>query len=225
MFYLHIGNFYHVKSFHSFAPLMDTRQRIEDQAREMFMRYGIRSISMDDIAGEVGMSKKTIYACFADKDELVEAVIGRHIRESEEKIIGLIRQSTNAVEEILLTMRLFECQFRNLNPIVLHDLRKFHPGAYRLVEGHKGKFVLQTMRANMERGKREGVFRVDMDIDILSKFQLESMMLVFDTQLFPSDRFNLADVSQEIHRHYLLGMCTSYGQTMILNYPLNKELP
>jgi TetR/AcrR family transcriptional regulator, cholesterol catabolism regulator len=201
---------------------MDTSQRIEDQARELFMRYGIRSVSMDDIAGAVGMSKKTIYASFADKDALVEAVIGRHLTESEEKVCELIQASNNAVEEILLTMRLFESQFRNLNPIVLHDLRKYHPSAYRLIELHKRKFVLETMRTNMQRGIREGVFRADMDVEIMARFQLESMMLAFDIQLFPSDQFNLADVSQEIHRHYLFGMCTPYGQTMVLNHQMNK---
>jgi AcrR family transcriptional regulator len=204
---------------------MYTRQRIEDQARELFMRFGIRSVSMDDIAGAVGMSKKTIYASFADKDALVEAVIGRHLSESEQKISELIRESANAVEEILMTMRLFETQFRNLNPIVLHDLRKFHPAAYRLIEEHKRKFVLQTMRANMERGIREGLFRNDMDVEIMARFQLESMMLAFDTQLFPTDHFNLGDVSREIHRYYLFGMCTPYGQTMVLNHQMNKDLP
>ena len=203
---------------------MDTRQRIEDQARELFMRFGIRSVSMDDIAGAVGMSKKTIYASFADKDALVEAVIGRHISESEQKISELILESANAVDEILLTMRLFESQFRNLNPIVLHDLRKFYPSAYRLIEAHKRKFVLQTMRVNMERGIREGLFRPDMDVEIMARFQLESMMLAFDTQLFPTDHFNLADVSREIHRHYLFGMCTPYGQTIVLNHHMNKDL-
>ena len=201
---------------------MDTRQRIVDQSSEMFMRFGIRSVSMDDIAGAVGMSKKTIYASFVDKDALVDEVIGRHISESEQKISELIVESANAVDEILLTMRLFECQFRNLNPIVLHDLRKFHPTAYRLIEEHKRKFVLETMRANMERGIREGLFRTDMDVEIMSRFQLESMMLAFDTQLFPTDLFNLADVSRESHRHYLFGMGTPYGQTMVLNHQMNK---
>ncbi len=203
---------------------MDTRKRIEDMARDLFMRFGIRSISMDDIAGAVGMSKKTIYTSFADKDALVEAVIGRHLGESEQKISELVRESTNAVEEILMTMRLFETEFRNLNPIVLHDLRKFHPEAYRLIEEHKRKFVLQTMRSNMQRGIREGVFRADMNVEIMSRFQLESMMLAFDTLLFPSDHFNLADVSREIHRHYLFGMCTPYGQTMVLNHQMHKDL-
>jgi AcrR family transcriptional regulator len=202
---------------------MESKKRIEDQARELFMRFGIRSVSMDDIAGAVGMSKKTIYASFADKDALVEAVIGRHISESEQKITELIRESINAVDEILMTVRLFESQFRNLNPIVLHDLRKFHPSAYRLIEQHKQLFVLQTMQANMFRGIREGLFRADMHVDVMSRFQLESMMLAFDTQLFPTDQFNLADVSQEIQKHYLFGMCTPYGQTMVLNHPMTKD--
>jgi AcrR family transcriptional regulator len=203
---------------------MENKKRIEDQARELFMRFGIRSISMDDIAGAVGMSKKTIYASFADKDALVEAVISRHLSESEELIRRLVSESANAVDEILMTMRLFESQFRNLNPIVLHDLRKFHPGAYRLIESHKRQFALQTMQVNMERGIREGVFRADMNVEIMSRFQLESMMLAFDTQLFPTERFNLGDVSLEIHRHYLFGMCTPYGQTMVLNHQMNKDL-
>jgi len=194
---------------------METRQRISAKAKEMFMRYGIRTVSMDDIAGSLGISKKTIYASFEDKDALVDSVIAEHLRESEVMIGEMNQRSEDAVQEIVLTMRMVEVQFRNLNPIVLHDLRKFHPGAYARLEAHKEDFLLGVIRGNMERGKSEGLYRRELDVEVMSRFRLESMMVLFDVDLFPPDRFSLVRASQEVLEHFLYGLATPLGRELI----------
>ena len=85
VFFLY-GNFGYIKSFHSFANSylnMEIKDRIQEKATELFMRFGIRSVSMDDIATQLGMSKKTIYQFFADKDELVDAVMAANIQKTQ----------------------------------------------------------------------------------------------------------------------------------------------
>src|SRR5437870_1900370 len=97
------GNFGNKKSFHSFAPIMtdiDTGERIKQKAHELFMQYGLRSVSMDDIANQLGMSKKTIYQFYGDKDELVEAVITCIIVRNESNCEFDRRESKNAIHEI-----------------------------------------------------------------------------------------------------------------------------
>jgi len=194
---------------------METRQRISAKAKEMFMRYGIRTVSMDDIAGGLGISKKTIYGSFEDKDALVDSIIAEHLREAETLVGEIHLRSEDAVQEIVLTMRMVEVQFRHLNPIVLHDLRKFHPTAYARLEVHKEEFLLGVIRGNMERGKAEGLYRPELDVEVMSRFRLESMMVLFDVDLFPPDRFSLVRASQEVLEHFLYGLATPLGRDLI----------
>ena len=202
---------------------METRFRIQEKARDMFMRRGIRSVSMDEIAAELGMSKKTIYQFFADKDELIESVIRDFISQAEEQALACSRSAANAVEEIFLTMRMVEQQFRHLNPIVMHDLQTFHLKACGLINEHKDKFVLQLIRGNIERGKREGLYRTEADTEVMSRFRLESMTVLFNMDLFPPSRFNLADVSLEVLEHFLYGLSTPEGRELIRTYKSTIE--
>jgi len=179
------------------------------------MRYGIRTVSMDDIAGGLGISKKTIYGSFEDKDALVDSIIAEHLREAETLVGEIHLRSEDAVQEIVLTMRMVEVQFRHLNPIVLHDLRKFHPTAYARLEVHKEEFLLGVIRGNMERGKAEGLYRPELDVEVMSRFRLESMMVLFDVDLFPPDRFSLVRASQEVLEHFLYGLATPLGRDLI----------
>ena len=96
---------------------METKQRIQSRARELFLKYGIRSISMDDIATQLGVSKKTIYQYFTDKDGLVDAIIEEEINHMQQECLDCIQRSKNAIDEIFLTLRLAIEQFRNMNQI------------------------------------------------------------------------------------------------------------
>lgn len=197
---------------------MEIKQRIREKATELFFRYGIRSISMDDIATQLGMSKKTIYQSFADKDELVEDVVDAEISKMQEECLLTQGQSTNAVEEIFLTMEMVQEQFRNLNPVLIYDMQKFHIRSYQRFMDHKNRFLLEIIRANLTKGIREGLYRPDLEVDVLSKFRLESMMIPFNMDLFPPSKYNLADVTQVIMEHFLFGVATEEGFRLILKY-------
>ncbi|MEK7225127.1 MAG: helix-turn-helix domain-containing protein, partial [Bacteroidota bacterium] len=103
---------------------MEPKVRIQAKADELFMRYGIRSVSMDDIAAQLGVSKKTLYQFFADKDELVDAVVDKELKKGQHDCLECRRSSKDAVDEIFITMEQIAEQFRNMNPMVLYDLEK-----------------------------------------------------------------------------------------------------
>jgi AcrR family transcriptional regulator len=197
---------------------MDNRERIQLKATELFMRYGIRSISMDDIATQLGMSKKTIYQFFSDKDDLVDAIMDADIQDTQGRCDNCLKASRDAVEEIVLTMEMILEQFRKTNPIVVHDLMKFHPRAFLKLTAHKNQYLLDIIRDNLVRGIEEGVYRAEINVDILSRFRLESMMLAFNLDLFPPEKYNLADVTLQIIEHYLFGLATPEGYALILKY-------
>jgi AcrR family transcriptional regulator len=202
---------------------MDIKDRIQEKARDLFMRLGIRSVSMDDIATQLGMSKKTIYQFFADKDELVEAVMVANIKQTQQDCEKCLVSSANAIEEIFLTMEMIQEQFRNMNPMILYDLQKFHFGAFQKLAAHKNEFLLSIIRNNIEKGISEGLYRKDIDVDILSKFRLESMMMAFNLDLFPPAKYSLAEVTHVIIEHFLFGLATIEGHELILKYQKERS--
>jgi TetR/AcrR family transcriptional regulator, cholesterol catabolism regulator len=197
---------------------MDNKERIQAKADELFMRYGIRSISMDDIAAHLAMSKKTLYQFFADKDELVDAVVDKELKKGQLDCIQCGEQSHDAVDEIFITMEQIAEQFRNMNPMVLYDLEKFHIASFQKFLKHKNEFLLEVIRKNIERGIQEELFRSEINVDMMSKFRLESMMIAFNMTVFPPRKYNLVEVTQEIIEHYLYGLATMKGHKLILKY-------
>jgi AcrR family transcriptional regulator len=202
---------------------MEIRDRIKQKAEELYMKYGIRSVSMDDIAAQLGMSKKTIYQYFADKDELVDAVVEEEINHMQDDCMQCTRKAQNAIDEIFITLDAVMDQFSNMNPMLLHDMEKFHHKAYQRFRKHKIEFLLKIIHSNLERGIREGLFRPELNLEVISKFRLESMMIAFDVNLFPASRYTLAGVTKEIIEHYLYGVASLKGHKLILQYMTERK--
>lgn len=196
----------------------DNKARIKLQATDLFMRYGIRSVSMDDIANNLGMSKKTIYQYYADKDELVDAVIEEEITHNENCCQADVSGSENAVHELFLAMDMVLEMFRSMNPSVLYDMEKYHPRAYQKFLKHKNDYLYNVIRENLVRGIREDLYRDDINIDIISRFRVEIVMLPFNPTFQAKVKHNLAEIEQEIILHYLFGLVNMKGYKLILKY-------
>lgn len=202
---------------------MEQKDRIQAKADELFMRYGIRSVSMDDIAAHLAISKKTLYQFFSDKNELVDAVVDKELKNGQQDCVECRCNSKDAVDEIFITMEQIAEQFRNMNPMVIFDLEKFHPVSFQKFLKHKNEFLLEVIRKNLERGIQEELFRPEINVDVLSKFSLESMMIAFNMIVFPPRKYNLLEVTQEIIEHYLYGLATLKGHKLILKYKQEKK--
>jgi AcrR family transcriptional regulator len=202
---------------------MDPKERILIKAEEMFMQYGIRSVSMDDIANNLGMSKKTLYQYYADKDELVNAVVDSHISMIQTDCMSCRQDAKDAIHEIFITMERIMEQFSNMNPMVLYDLEKFHFRAYQRFRDHKDKFLAQIIRQNIEWGIKDELYRADVSIDIMSKFRIESMMIPFNVSVFPPGKYNLAVLSEKIIEHFAYGLATIKGHKLIQKYNEQRQ--
>lgn len=202
---------------------MEPKNRIIQQARDLFLRLGIRSVSMDDIAGQMGMSKKTLYQHFADKDELVHMVVEFETTRVQVDCQKCSTTAENAVEEIFKTMEMVLQHFRDMNPMVLFDLHKFHINAFGKFMEHKNNFLLEIISNNLKRGVEEGFFRQDINIDILAKFRLESMMLAFNMEAFPPAKYNVAEVTVTMIENFLYGLATEAGFKRIEQYKSKKK--
>jgi AcrR family transcriptional regulator len=200
-----------------------TRERIREQAKQLFMRYGVRSVSMDEIAVGLGMSKKTIYQYFTDKNELVDAIIVQDLQDMKQESTDCQLKSENAVEEIYLAMVLMLEHLRTMNPNLLYDLHKFHFESYKRFLEHKNTYMRDLILRNLQRGVKEGLFRPDINVEVLSTYRVETMMMVFDPDIFPSPKNNMTDVARVISEHFLFGIVTHAGYELILKYQQERN--
>lgn len=194
------------------------KERIQQKADELFARYGIRSITMDEIASQLGMSKKTIYQYFSDKDELVDAVIANVMEYSKACCERDRAESENAIDEVFRAMDMMNDIFRNMNPGMMFDLERYHPRTYKRFLEHKNKYLYQTIILNLERGINEELYRPEIRIDVIAKFRLEAIMIVFNHELFKDTKANLAELQHEILEHFLYGSASLKGYKLITKY-------
>jgi AcrR family transcriptional regulator len=197
---------------------MEMKERILLKARELFQQYGVKSITMDEIASQLGVSKKTIYQFFSDKDELVLVVFSDFIDKIEAECSSLKNQFPNAILEVVNLMHYVLDLFSRINPVMLYDLKKFHPKAYQVFLNYKNEFLYNSIVANLKRGIEEGVYRKNLNVDILAKFRIESIELAFDQQLFPAGKYNLVEVQKVFIESYLFGISSLEGHKMISDY-------
>jgi TetR/AcrR family transcriptional regulator, cholesterol catabolism regulator len=197
---------------------MEPKERILEKADELFNRYGIRSVSMDDIAAQLGMSKKTLYQYYADKDELVTGVFSAIMENNKNGCTESRKIAENALHEVFLSFDRVQEMFANMNPAVLFDMEKYHPGCFKKFKEFQNGFMYQMIKSNIERGVVEGLYREDIDIDILTRYRIHSIMMSFNPEMFPNNRTHLLHIEQQLLEVFLNGIATPKGQKLIQKY-------
>ncbi len=197
---------------------MEVQQRILLKSIDLFNRYGFRAITMDEIATQCGISKKTIYQFYPDKNSLVSNCIKNHIQDNETLCQKYSKESKNAIEEIFMTMEMLKEMFETMNPGVIWELERYHPASYKLFEEHKNKFIYDTIKENINKGIKQELYRSDIKIEIMVRMRLETMMLGFNPDVFPKNKFNLLDIEVELLEHFLRGIANSKGNKLIDKY-------
>ncbi|SFE28257.1 transcriptional regulator, TetR family [Chitinophaga sp. CF118] len=197
---------------------MEIQERILDTSFGLFRQFGTRSITMDDIAQKMGVSKKTLYAHFADKDELVMNAISRYLKEMERESVENQQKAGDAIEELFLVMQMLDECFRYMNPIVLFDLQRFHPQAFQVFQDYKNGGLQLIIRQNLERGVKEGLYRPELDLDIMTQYRLATTMLCFQPDAFPVAKYEMSKVQRILLEHYLYGLVSEEGYKRIGQY-------
>jgi AcrR family transcriptional regulator len=197
---------------------MESRERILGKAHELFNRFGFRRVTMDEIAAKTGMSKKTIYQIFATKDEIVDAVVEALLEKSVILCEAGLENADNALQEILATIDMVKELMDEMNPVVLEDLEKFYPAVFAKFFRHKYDYIFKKVKKNLERGISEGLYREELNVDVITKFRIETMFIPFNPGIFPYGKYNLAQVEIEILELFLYGVTTSQGQRLLKKY-------
>ena len=203
----------------------DIKDRIIAGAEELFMKYGVRSVSMDDVARHLSMSKKTLYHYFADKDEIVTMVASFHMERHQQQYEGFHTSAKNAIDELVKISSCLKKEMQKMNPSLLFDLQKYHAKAWTAWLSHKRNYIGNSIVRNLEQGIAEGYFRPEINKDILATARLELIQLTFDENIFPSSKYNLAEVHAQIFDHFVYGLLTEKGRKVYEKYKLQANNP
>jgi TetR/AcrR family transcriptional regulator, cholesterol catabolism regulator len=201
---------------------METKNRILVKSHEQFNRFGIRSVSMDDIAAALGMSKKTLYQHFSDKEELVCACFSQVMEHNQHQCLSDQQRAENPIHELFLAFDMTQEMFANMNPVVIYEMEKYHPSAYKKFQEFKYGFLYKVISNNLERGIREELYRPDIDVDVITRYRIESVMLAFNASIFPNNRTHLIHIEQQLFEQFLYGLATTKGQKLIQKYKTQR---
>lgn len=197
---------------------MDTQKRILEEAIRLYLKFGARRVTMDDIANSLAISKKTIYQYFKDKDEIVAMAIKGILVKEESEIEKLIGNAENAIEGFIRVSEYFRKIVRSINPTLLYDLEKYYPNAWAAYSEHQEHCHLTSLKNMLERGKKEGVFRKDIDVEVMALMRVNQVQLGFDQKVFPIHKFDLAEVQYQLIMHFMYGIATLEGAQQLHEY-------
>jgi TetR/AcrR family transcriptional regulator, cholesterol catabolism regulator len=194
------------------------RERIIEKAERLFFKYGIKSVTMDDIARELGISKKTIYQHFTDKDGIVLAVAENHFQCDRVEAHQMQNEAIDPIAELVLTSEMMRASLSELNPAMIFDLRKYYPSVWALFQRYKHDFILDLLRTNLVKGVAMGLYRPDLSVEVIARVRLEQVDAVFNTDAFPSNKFNFLEVQLILLDHFIRGIVTEKGATLYEQY-------
>jgi AcrR family transcriptional regulator len=189
----------------------DKKTEIINNSSTLFMRYGVKAVTMDDLAKHLGVSKKTFYKYFKDKNDLVLHILNAKIEEDKIVCRNCIDNSENAIDELIMISKFVSEMFKGVHSSVFYDLKKYHRSAWNVIDSHKNGFVKEQIRNNIERGLKESLYRKNINKDVVSSVYIASMNSVFDGESYSDIDLNLSEILLELIRFQIRGMVNENG--------------
>ncbi len=191
------------------------RETIVKKATEMFMSFGFKSVTMDDIANELGISKKTIYQHFCNKHDLVEASTLNVFENVSCGIDGIREMGKNSIEEIFIIRSFMMQHLNNESASPFYQLQKFFPKIFSCLRAKQFEKMNGCMIDNLQRGIDNGLYRDNININFISRIYFTGLTGVKDQDIFPATMFNISDLTKQFLEYHLRGIVTAKGQVIL----------
>lgn len=198
---------------YTFAPAVKKAQHniLVEKAGDLFKRYGVKSLTMDDVARELGMSKKTIYQFVENKSQLVQLSMENYLNRERTELEEILKESKNSVDEMIGMITYFINQVQDFNPSIVNDLEKYYPETWNIFNEYRFNFMLKCIGDNLKNGIRQGYYRNNLNADIISKIYIGCVDVLFNQDFFPSKKYVFADIYKEYLNYHLRGIVTPKG--------------
>ena len=185
---------------------------ILEKVRDLFFKYGVRSMSMDDISHEIGISRKKLHTCFTSKNDLVEKLLDLE-RENFEIIFNTDRfdGDVNAIDILLMVSKEVSNKFTDISPSMTFDLKKYYPDIYHKHVEDRIEFVFEKIRINLVKGINQGVYRDDLTVELVSRLYIRRLIDLHNPEFFPADKFSFQTLFDVMFDNFIRGIANEKG--------------
>lgn len=197
---------------------MDVLQKILGVSVDLFRQYGFKTITMDDIARRSGISKKTLYQHFVNKQEVVQAAIDWYQARISDACHEALGTSENAVEAMVKLTNVLGQTFKDINPLAMLELQRFFPESHQSFRKTLFDKDMIAIRDNILQGIAEGNYREEVNAELLATYRMESCLIMLQPNLLLNERYNTQIVSLEIFEHFIYGLMTPKGAKLYIKY-------
>jgi len=187
--------------------LIDVLERV----RELFYKYGVRSVSIDDICRDIGISKKKMYQYVRSKNELVEKLLELE-RENFEIIFDTYNfEGVNAIDILLTVSKEVGEHFRDVSPSMTFDLEKYYPEIYHKHVDERIEFIFDKIKINIEKGINQGMYRNDLSIELVARLYIRRLIDLHNPEFFPADKFSFQTLFDVMFDTFIRGIANEQG--------------
>jgi AcrR family transcriptional regulator len=198
---------------------MNTNTEIMDEAKvkimrgaeALFLRYGFKSITMDDISRELGISKKTLYQYFSDKNDLVNQVVDNHLNDERELCCRLEIEQKDPIAYLLAISDNFSSEDKHINTAILYDLKKYFKEAWDKVEAYSTDFIYDQVLKNLIDGKEKGLYRKEISERIIALHYVHMIQFMVNPEKYHKEERDFKVVHKELMLYHLHGILTDKG--------------
>lgn len=202
---------------------MEAQEKILTVSLQLFFKYGIKHVTMDDIAKELGMSKKTIYQFYKEKDDLVTQLCEVEMLEQEKTFHEIQQSAKDPIHEIMLISIKMREMMQHINPLFFIDLQKFYPSAYKRFQKFKEECAFKDVLSNIKKGLEMGVYRADINAEFVARYRLAQIDMLMFGNYFSFDKISFTRAHELSLEMFVYGICTIKGHKLINNYKKIKE--
>lgn len=195
----------------------NTNELIIEKARKLFFSYGLKSVSMDDIANEVGISKKAIYEFFDGKNALVDAVVNEIIQSHKKLFESSRSTSKDAIDEVVKQDQGFSSICNGIKPSFFYQLENFFPDVWHALDEYKLKMYKDIIE-NLGWGQNERIYREDIDVKLIADLRLHQLINLLKPQVLTDLNVRIKQLADEFTLLYLHSIATEKGKELIDKY-------
>ncbi|MGB1204032.1 MAG: TetR/AcrR family transcriptional regulator [Chitinophagales bacterium] len=189
-----------------------TLEKILEHSLQLFAKYGIRSVSMDDIARNMGMSKKTLYQYIDNKADLVNKGMQRHLDMERAFVTKIFDADKNAIDEMVEIGNFVYLKLQQMHrPSLVYDLQKYYRESWQMLEKHRTEFIYTTVLQNIEQGMAEGLYRQNLKPELIARFYIDHSKIFLETDIFNTQQYQAADIYIELLKYHIYGIASEKG--------------
>ncbi|NVO19471.1 MAG: TetR/AcrR family transcriptional regulator [Bacteroidetes bacterium] len=196
------------------------------ESSHLFIKFGIRSLSMDDLCREMGISKKTLYQFVENKTDLISQTLDFVVQDAVWAVESANNEGRNAIDQLLIVSRKVCTEMQHFNPSITFDLQKYYPEIYRKFNHGKKEVIFNKIVKNMQQGIAEGFYRDDLPIELVARLYVQKLEYINDPEFLQSEDFSFSNMFQVMFDNHIRGISNSTGleyyEKQLANVPQSK---